>query len=70
MCIRDSPFFTQNNVILIDFMIRFLEFLKPRKFVRGEMIFNEFDSPTEMYFVMSGKYDVGYSLNGKKYYCF
>lgn len=60
------PFVTYDNASFVDFMIMFLRGLQPRHFNKSQIIYEELDSPDEIYFVMEGCYDIGYALNNCK----
>lgn len=62
------PFVTLQNQDYQQFLINFLSALEPRHFVKHGEIFNELDAPSECYFIMSGKYDVGYTINDQRVY--
>lgn len=47
-------------------MINLLVCLDVRQFFKKEEIYNELDSPQEIFFIMYGSYDIGYSLNQSK----
>lgn len=65
---KDYPFITTEDQLYHEFLIYFLEHLEPRQFKKGQMLCTELESPSEMYFIMTGKYDIGYELNSKKVY--
>ena len=44
-------------------MINLLQKLEPRHFAAKEVIYQELDNADEIYFVMKGRFDVGYLLN-------
>lgn len=62
------PFITYENGHYVEFMIMFMKGLQPRQFKKGEMIYQELDSAEEIYFIMQGRYDIGYELNYCKRY--
>lgn len=49
-------------------MICVLKHLEVRRFNPCDQIINELDESSELYFVQSGRYDIGYEINNKKTY--
>ena len=45
-----------------------IEFLEPKPFEPYQCITNELDECLEIFFVLSGKFDVGYNINNRKFY--
>ena len=60
---RKFPHFNQNSTEYRSFMIKLMRFLEPRVFEPKEIIYQELDNADEMYFVMDGRFDVGYPIN-------
>jgi signal-transduction protein with cAMP-binding, CBS, and nucleotidyltransferase domain len=57
------PFLTFNDDKYSEFMTLIMQNLEVRLFKKGEMIYKELDECTEVLFVFSGRYNVGYELN-------
>jgi CRP-like cAMP-binding protein len=49
-------------------MSQTLQFLSPLQFQRGQKILQELDEVTEIYFIVSGYYDIGFEINKKEKY--
>lgn len=45
-----------------------IEYLEPTPYAPNQCIVNELDECLEIYFVLSGKFDVGYNINNRRYY--
>ena len=57
------PFLTFNDDKYSEFMTLIMQNLEVRLFKKGETIYNELDECTEVLFVFSGRYNVGYEMN-------
>jgi len=60
---REYPFFDWNNQNYETFMIQILRSLEVRSFKRREIILEELQEVTEILFVQTGRYDIGYEIN-------
>lgn len=60
---RQFPQYDQQSEEYREFMIKLLRHLEPRVFEPKEIIYQELDNADEMYFVMDGRFDVGYTIN-------
>ena len=65
---KKFPFMTLEDNLYSNFITKFLGILEPRRFQSQQMIYQELDTPGEFYFIMEGKYDVGYNMNRQKQY--
>ena len=61
--LKKYPLLRQNSETYQSFMINLLQKLEPRHFAAKEVIYQELDNADEIYFVMKGRFDVGYLLN-------
>lgn len=49
-------------------MTKILQNLEVRFFREGEIIYNELDEILEILFIYSGRYNVGFEINKRKYF--
>ena len=62
------PYYTFDDPVYSKFMLSLMNLLEVRCFVKGELIANEMDESTEILFVESGIYEVGYEINKKLFF--
>ena len=45
-----------------------MQYLEPRQFETNDIIYNELETVSELYFVMEGRFDIGYIINREAKY--
>ena len=66
--LEQPAFYTWENQLYRNFMMRLLSMLEPRKENKNVTIYNELDEVNEVIFFNKGDYDVGFEINRERYF--
>ena len=62
------PFYDFNNSQYCSFVLQLIQSLETRYFEPWQMIYTELGECLELYFTLSGRFDIGYEINKRTYY--